>query len=299
MNNPRLLLAAFTILLFFPINFYGQPKRGWPACTEATLAAFKPLPKLEYDCPEGVADYSDEMLKLPARLAAINKLESSLRLFVNPVWWSANVDSLNSCDIHGGAGRLSDEEKKKVDDGDFDIKLFGNNQMRLVLLLDPCVSTEWSGSNAFLLVRKEGQVFVSQVLNGYASRIANSVGVDFASLNGQTIVEVSTANSFPPSLDYHYFVVDPKTNKAVPKKLFKIDNKMSNDIYSDMLMGDPKDFGLPKNATELNIIQNGRLMPTFSAYEQDEHGKVDARPARIIYRWNGRFYAPVNKARRP
>src|SRR5262252_11182885 len=98
MNNPRLLLAAFTILLFFPINFYGQPKRGWPACTEATLAAFKPLPKLEYDCPDGVADYSDEMLKLPARLAAISKLESSLRLFVNPAWWSADVDSLNSCE---------------------------------------------------------------------------------------------------------------------------------------------------------------------------------------------------------
>jgi hypothetical protein len=59
-----------------------------------------------------------------------------------------------------------------------------------------------------------------------------------------------------------------------------------------MLMGEPKDFGLPKDATELNIIRNGRLMPTFSAYEQDEHGKVDGRLRRIIYRWNGRFYTP-------
>ena len=298
MNKTRLLRAAFAILLFSSINIYCQPRRTWPPCTEATLAAFKPLPKLEYDCPEGVADSSDEMLKLPARLAAIRKLESSLRQFVSPAWWSTNVDSLNSCEIHGRAGQLSDEEKKKVDDGDFELKLFGNHQMRLVLLADPCVSTEWSGSNAFLLVHKEGKVFVSQVLDGYASRIANSVGVDFANLNGQTLVEVSTANSFPPSLDNHYFVVDPETNKAVPKKLFKIDNKMSSDIYSDMLMGDPKDFGLPKDATELNIIRQGRLMPTFSAYEQSEHGKIDARLARIIYRWNGRFYVPVNKGRR-
>lgn len=295
MNKPRLTLAAFTILLLFPINIYCQLKKAWPACTQATFAALKPFPTLEYDCPEGMADYGDEILKLPARLAAIRKMERSLQLFVNPAWWSASVDSLNSCEIHGRAGRVTDEEKKKVNDGDVDLKLFGNNQMRLVLLRDPCVATQYGGSNAFLLVWKDGKAFVSQVLDGYGSRVANSVGVDFANLNGQTLVEVSTANSFPPSLVYYYFVVDPKTNHAVPKKLFKTDNKMSSDIYSDMLMGDPKDFGLPKNATELNIIHNGRLMPTFSAYEQDEHGKVDARLARIIYRWNGKFYAPVKR----
>src|SRR5215471_19538772 len=98
MNKTRLLLAAFTILLFSSINIYCQPRRTWPACTEATLAAFKPLPKLEYDCPEGVADSSDEMLKLPARLAAIRELESSLQLFTNAAWWNATVDSLNSCE---------------------------------------------------------------------------------------------------------------------------------------------------------------------------------------------------------
>src|SRR5215831_12889164 len=245
MNKTRLLLAPLAILLLLclSLNTYCQLKKSWPACTETTFAAFKAFPKMEYDCPEGVADYSDEMLKLPARLAAIRKLEGSLQRFENPAWWSANVDSLNSCEIHGRVGRISAEEKKKVDDGDFDLKLFGNNQMRLVLLSDPCVATQYGGSNAFLLVRKEGKVFVSQVLDGYGSRVANSVGVDFANLAGQTLVEVSTANSFPPSLVYYYFVVDPRTNKAVPKKLFKIDNKMSSDIYSDMLMGDPKDFG--------------------------------------------------------
>jgi hypothetical protein len=298
MNKPRLLLAPLAILFFFSINIEGQRQKTWPACTQATFAALKPFPKLEYECPEDIADYSDEMLKLPARLAAIRKMERSLQAFDNPAWWSADVDSLNSCEIHGGTGRLTDEEKKKVEDGDFDLELFGNHQMRLVLLRDPCVATQYGGSNAFLLVRKEGKVFVTQVLNGYGSRVANSVGVDFANLNGQTLVEVSTANSFPPALDYFYFVVEANTNKAVPRKLFKIDNKMSSEIYSDMLMGDPQDFGLPKNATELNIIHNGRLMPTFSAYEQDQHGKVDGRLARIIYRWNGQFYAPTTRPRR-
>ena len=43
------------------------------------------------------------------------------------------------------------------------------------------------------------------------------------------------------------------------KKIFKEDNQLTNEIYSDMLMGDPQDFDLPKDAAELNIIRNGRL----------------------------------------
>jgi hypothetical protein len=142
-----------------------------------------------------------------------------------------------------------------------------------------------------VLYRAGGKVFVSQVLDGYASRVANSVGIDFATANGQQLIEIQTANSFPPALVSYYFAIDPRTNHAVPKKIFKEDNKLTNEIYSDMLMGDPKDFGLPKDATELNIIRNGRLAPSFSAYEQDEHGKIDDRLTRVIYRWNGKFYA--------
>jgi hypothetical protein len=80
------------------------------------------------------------------------------------------------------------------------------------------------------------------------------------------------------------------TNKALPKKLFKEGNKLTNQIYSDMLMAEPKDLGLPKDTTELHIIRNHRLAPSFSAYVQDEHGPIDGRLRRIIYRWNGRFY---------
>jgi len=289
-----LLLA----LLFVPRLVHAQRKKPVLVCTQAAFAAFKPLPKLEYDCPEGQADYGDEILKLPARLTAIHKLERSLESFGSAAWWNANADELNSCEIHGSAGKLTDEEKQKITDSDYELKIFGNHQIRLAVLADPCFATGYSGSNAFLLVRQAGKVFVTQVLDGYASRVGNSVGVDFANLNGQTIVEISTANSFPPSFWDRYFVVDPRTNKAVPKKLFKKDNKLTNEIYSDMLMGEPKDFGLPRDATELNIIRNGALAPAFSAYIQDDNGKVDSRLRRIIYRWNGRFYVPVQNGRR-
>jgi len=283
------LVLFVAVLLFGNIFVSAQTKKTNPICTQAAFAAYKALPQLEYECPEG-NDSDEALLKLPARLASIRMLEKVLQTFDEAAWWNANADELNNCEIHGKAGRLTNEEKQKVTDGDYDLKVFGNHEMRLIMLRDPCYSTQYSGANGFLLYRRGGKVFVSQVLNGYASRVANSVGIDFATLNGEQLIEISTANSFPPSLMSYYFAIDPKTNRAVTKKIFKEDNKLTNEIYSDMLMGDPKDFGLPKDATELNIIRNGRLAPSFSAYEQDEHGKIDGRLRRVIYRWNGKFY---------
>jgi hypothetical protein len=261
-------------------------------CGQAAFAAYKTLPKLDYECPD--ESTSDEaLMKLPARLAAIRIIEKILGTFDRAAWWNADAEQLNLCEIHGRGGRLTNEEKQKLNDGDYDLKVFGNHQMRLVMLRDPCYATQYSGANGFLLYRDGGRVFVSQVLDGYASRVANSVGIDFATANGEQLIEISTANSFPPALVDYYFRVDSKTRHAVPKKIFKEDNKLTNEIYSDMLMGEPKDFGLPKDAAELNIIRNGRLSPTFSAYEQDEHGNIDNRLRRIVYRWNGKFYAKV------
>ena len=290
----RILIYIFLngcIFLFIVLpNIFAQKPATVQVCKSATFAVFKRLPKLQYECPEDPNDSDEKILKLRARLTAIRKLESALQLFTGATWWNANVDDLNACEIHGRVGKLADDEKERVKDGDYAFQLLGNHQMRLVLLADPCYQTGYAGSNAFLLYRKGGQVFVSQVLNGYTSRVANSVGVDFANLNGRQLVEVSTANSVPPSLWYHYFVIEPKSNKAVPKNIFKDGNKLTNEIYSAMLMADLKDLGLPKDARELNIIRNGRLAPTFSAYEEDDHGKIDNRLKRIIYRWNGRFY---------
>jgi len=281
-------------MLMLTFDAHAQKQKPVPVCSQTTFAALREFPKLEYECPEGLQEWDEKILKLPARLAGLRGIDKPLEGFNDATWWQASVDELNACSVHGGGGALTDEEKEKWRDGDVTLKLFGNHEMRLVLLDDPCYQPGYSGANAFLLYRKDGSVFVSQVLNGYYSRVDNSVGIDFAKLNGQQIVEISTGNSMPPSLLYYYFAIDPTTNKAVPKNIFKEGNKFTNQIYSDMLLADPKDAGLPASASELNVIVRGRLAPSFSSYRQDDHGRIKAneqRFDRIIYRWNGKFYS--------
>jgi hypothetical protein len=271
-----------------------QRKKLVPNCMQEPFDALKPFPKIEYDCPEGINDFDDKILKLPDRLASIRNAIKGLETFTNPKWWEATVDELNACSLHKSVGALTAEEKESWLRGDNFVNLIGNQQMRVVLIDDPCYQTGFSGSNGFLLYHRDGKVLVSQVLNGFYSRVDNAVGMDFAKLNGEQIIEISTANSMPPSLYYYYFAIDPRTNKAVPKKMFKDGKKLTNEIYSDMLMDYPRSFGLPKDASELNIIRKGRLAPSFSAYEVSEHGRIHGNQNqnlnRIIYRWNGRFY---------
>jgi hypothetical protein len=276
-----------------PFSAFGQKEKRVPVCRETTFAAFKPLPKLEYDCPDNPNDSDDKILKLPQRTRAIRALMQSLEQFSNSAWWQAGVDELNACKIHQSAGELTDDEKQQWRNGDYGFDLFGNGEMRLALIADPCYQTGYNGSNAFLLYRTNGRVYVSQLLNGYYSRVDNSVGIDFATLNRRQILEVSTANSMPPSLVNYYFEIDPTTKKALPKNLFREGPKATNQVYSDMMMGEPKDFGLPKDAVELNVIRQGRLAPSFSAYEESERGRIDAngrKLRRIVYRWNGNSY---------
>ena len=290
-------LIPLAMLLSMSGVVWAQKQKPVPACSQAVFAAFRALPKLEYDCPEEGTESDDRILKLPERRAALRKVVRGLEGFTNPAWWQANVGELNACAIHKQAGTLTDEEKQQWRNGDYDFDLMGNHEMRLAQIFDPCYQKGYSGSNLFLLYRKEGKVFVSQLVDGYYSRVDNSVGLDFAKLNGQQLIEVETANSMPPSLDYYYFAIDPVTNKAVPKKIFKDGHKLTNVISSEMLMADPKDIGLPASAKELNIIRNGRLAPSFSSYDQDEHGRIDANGqkfSRSIFKWNGKYYVLIN-----
>src|SRR3982751_4441326 len=172
------------------------------------------------------------MLKLPARSTAVSAAAHALESFNDPAWWSADVRELNLCDLHGQAGALTADERTRFRDGDFHFSLLGNHQIRLVLLSDPCYQTGYGGSVAFLLSRDGGKVYVTKVLDGYYSRVDNSVDLDFANVNGQTIIEVATANSMPPSIVNFYFVIDPKTHHAIPKRIFLDRKKLTNEIAS-------------------------------------------------------------------
>ena len=113
-------------------------------------------------------------------------------------------------------------------------------------------------------------------------------------MNGRQIIEISTGTGgLHPSVTNYYFVINPKTNKAVPKKLFKGDKGLTNEVTSDLLMSEPENLDLPKDAGELNIIRGHKLAPEFSIYAEDDAGKIESprgKMTRTILKWNGRFY---------
>jgi hypothetical protein len=294
MNIPRSLLPLL-LSLFFVSPAFAQDKAA-PVCSVKAFAAVRPRPKLQYECSESLTDSDGRILRLPRRRAALARVIGTLRMFVNPAWWESSVAELNACELHGSAGELSEDEKVSWQSGDHSFSLFGDEQTRLVLIADPCYQTGYGGANAFLLHRRGGRVFVTQVLDGYYSRADNSVGINFANLNGQRIVEVTTGNSMPPTLVSYFFAID-RHGRATPKKIFRTSGRLTNEIYSAMLMAEPRELNLPDNASELNVIRKGKLAPSFSAYEEHERGAIDAngrKLRRVVYRWNGRFYSRRN-----
>lgn len=291
MNEARPILPLLlTVLLFSPVS---AQDKAVPVCSEQAFAAVRPLPKLAYECSESLIDSDSRILRLPRRRAALARVVQTLRSFTNPVWWETSLAELNACELHNGAGELSEEEKARWRTGDLFVSLMGNEQTRLVLITDPCYQTGFNGANAFVLHRRDGRVFVTQVLDGYYSRADNSVGINFANLKGQQIIEVTTGNSMPPSLVSYFFAVD-RSGRAIPKRIFRTDGRLTHEIHSAMLMADPQELNLPAGANELHIIRNRRLARRFSAYEEHERGPIDAhgrKLRRVVYRWNGRFYS--------
>src|SRR4029079_16537369 len=104
-----------------------------------------------------------------------------------------------------------------------------------------------------------------QVLNGYYSRIDNSVGLDTAILNGQTLIEISTADNMPPETTNYYFAIDPVSNRAIPRKIFKVGGKLTNNISSAILF---REHG-PNDTPAPMVIQRNHLARTFSVYADD------------------------------
>ena len=276
--------ALFLIVsgsLFIPDRSVAQQRNQTLVCKQPVLAAVKPMPELSYECGEQANDWDEKILKLPARLEAIKALKSELSSsFSDNAWWMADAVDLSVCDFKHETGVLNADQRREFMN-EYLFWLWGNDRNRLVLLRDPCYQTEYGGSNAFLLHRSGGKVFVSQVMDGYFSRADNSVNLDFAKLGTEEIVEVSTGSGgLHPTLTNYYFVVDPRTNAAVPKKLFKGDHGPTNQITSAMLFNSTSPVSEP-----LRIVRGKTLAPSFIVYV--DNGE---RLSRKILRWNGNVY---------
>ena len=258
-------------------------------CKQPALAALKPKPELSYPCNDQLNDYDEKTLKLPARLAAIKTLMSQLSAFSDPAWWATDIVDLGVCDYTQKPGGLTPDQRRGFLGDDYLFWLFGNDHIRLALISDPCYQTEYGGSNAFVLYRNAGRVIVTQVLDGYFSRADNSVNLALAKLNAQEIVEVSTGSGgLTPSLTNYYFVIDPKTNKAVPKNFFNGDRGPTNQISSAMLFNESR-----AAATPLKVIQGQSLARSFIIYVDDPNGKIDDNGrtlSRKVLRWNGSVF---------
>lgn len=285
----RAPIVAVLVLTIINSSFAQRRSNSPLICKRSTLAALKPKPELSYPCDEQANDYDDKTLKLPARLAAIKTLMSQLSSFSDPAWWAADIVDLGVCDYTQKPGPLTPDQRKNFLGDDYLFWLFGNDHIRLVLIPDPCFQTEYGGSNAFVLYRNANRVVVSQVLDGYFSRADNSVNIGLAKLNAQEIVEVSTGSGgLTPSLTNYYFVIDPKTNEAVPKNFFHGDHGPTNQISSAMLFNDVR-----AAATPLKVIQGQALARSFIIYVDDPNGKIDDNGrtlSRKVLRWNGNAY---------
>ena len=285
----RYATAAILALTIINLSVAQRRSSQTLVCKQPVLAALKPKPELSYPCDDQLSDYDEKALKLPARLAAIKTLMSQLSSFSDPAWWATDIIDLGVCDYTQKPGRLTAEERHGFLGDDYQFWLFGNDQIRLALIPDPCYQTEYGGSSAFVLYRNARRVFVTQVLDGYFSRADNSVNLALAKLNAQEIVEVSTGSGgLTPSLTNYYFVIDPKTNEAIPKNFFRGDRGPTNQISSAMLFNETR-----AAATPLKVIQGQSLARSFIIYIDDANGKIDDNGrtlTRKVLRWNGSVY---------
>lgn len=160
-------------------------------CKKPAAAALQHMPELDYQC--GETEWDEKQLKAPGRLAALNRVLTELSALSSPEWWQTSVADLNTCDFkQGQPGTLNVEERRQFTDGEYRFWLFGDNQIRLVLIPYPCYQTEYGGTNGFLLFRDQEKVHVTQVLDGYFSRADNPIILNFGKLNNELVIEIAT-----------------------------------------------------------------------------------------------------------
>ena len=280
---------VFLLLLSFAVPAFAQNL----VCKTQALRAIRPIPELKYECSEDLTESDDEVLTKPNRLKAIKFFTESLEKFDYPDWWKTSVEDLNLCYFRRKAGRLSKEEQRDYEGGNYYFKLGGNNQYRFIIAPDPCYQTGFSGSNIFLLNRAGNRVFASEIIDGFSTRADFPLGFDYAVNGKETIIEIATTSGgLYPTETYYYFTIDKRTNRAVPKMLFKDNGELTNQIYSSMILGEPEEYGLPPKSKSLQIIKNHRLADRFYVFEDIfeilENG--NHKLVKTVFKWNGKFY---------
>ncbi|HVF89626.1 MAG TPA: hypothetical protein VNH22_06130 [Blastocatellia bacterium] len=215
------LSVISVLLLIVPIGVYSQEKNKIITCKKEAFAALKPLPELIYERPEdAVTESDDRILESPERLKARKEIIKELETFTDPGWWSAAVGDLNACYLRGKPGVLSAEEREQYTSEEYQVRVMGNSQIRLVLTPDPHYQNYFNGSNAYILFRKRGRVYVTEALDGYYSRLAKSISLKLYRVNSRRVVEIETVNisAMRPETAGYYFVINKATNRAIPKK---------------------------------------------------------------------------------
>jgi hypothetical protein len=287
-----LVLACASLIVAGGASAAQDSKRE---CKKSAMAAWKPIPKLRYSCGAN-KEWDEAMLKRPQRLRAVKLLQTQLESLNSAAWWQISTDDLNVCDFYRKPGRLNAEQQERYDTS-YITQLYGNDRIRMLVLPDPCYQTEYSGSNVFILVHKGANVFATEAIDGFFTRADNAVNMNFGKLDQEEIIEVSTGSGgLHPQLTNYYFTLNPKTNRALPKNIFiGEDGKPTNQITSALLMSDPEEFGLPAGAEALKIIENNRLVDSFSIYEEvfDDTAKIDDNGRKLnrrVLKWNGKIF---------
>lgn len=289
------LLQISTVFLFTTAlltNASGQTL----ACKPAALAALKPIPKLEYECDDDLTESEDAVLTAAKRRRAIDLYEKTLEKLTAAGWWQTDVEDLNVCDFRKKAGALTKKQKQRYEDGSFYPSVLGNKRYRVLIVKDPCYQTGFGGSNFFILNRTaRGRIVASEIIDGFYTRSDYAPEVNYAVNGTEPIIEIATTSGgLYPTMTSYFFTIDKKSSRAVPKKMFKdFEGVMTNEITSQMLLGEPEEYGLPRRAEALKVIVSGRLSKSFDVFKdtgetfgEDDHQKF----SKLTLRWNGKFY---------
>jgi len=90
MRDALISAAVICLLVLSFSSSFGQQRKAALVCRRSVLAALKPKPELGYQCDAQANDWDEKILKLPARLTAINTLTTELSSFSDDAWWEAD-----------------------------------------------------------------------------------------------------------------------------------------------------------------------------------------------------------------